>query len=439
MIQGTGRPPGIPPARVSSSGNIASLPIKLPKNPLICCSYLLETWRRRTQAKQMFHHPKVLTDAVRSVSVKEWKISSDDVGGSEGGLKWSVAKRVLAGGRQEGVEIIEIDNGVMKFTVVPTRGFNVWRANVENVRFGWDSPVAEIVHPQFVNLAERGGLGWLNGFGEWMSRCGLESLGPPCKDGNLTYTLHGRINYIPASYVEVRIEGTPVSRIVLRGVVEESLMFGPQLQLTTEISTEIGSPALTFDDVVTNLSDLPQEMESLYHANFGPPVLGPGAHFVAPVKRVAPRDSRAAEGGMTAWEIYSGPHGPGYTEQVYLMELYADQDDVTKALLKSADGSMGALVSFNVRQLPFMTLWKNEAASKSGYVTGMEPGTSFPLPKPVERAAGRIVMLGGGESHKAKVTFKALRSTEEVEAVTESIKELQVADPEVQTSPLEEC
>lgn len=377
----------------------------------------------------------LLTDATRNVSVKEWRISSEDLGSTPDGPRWSVSKRVLVGGRQEGVEVIDVDNGLMKFTVVPTRGFHVWTAHVGDLRLGWDSPVTEIVHPQFVNLAERGGLGWLNGFGEWISRCGLESIGPPCQDGEQTHTLHGRINYIPASYVEVRLESRPVSRIVLRGVVYESLMFGPRLRLTTEISTEIGKPALSFDDTVTNLSDVPQEMECLYHANFGPPVLGPGAQFVAPVKKVAPRDSRAAEGEMAAWNVYTGPHAPGYTEQVYLMELYADDAGMTEALLKSADGTKGALVSFNVRQLPCMTLWKNEAPSKAGYVTGLEPGTSFPFPKPVERAAGRIPKLQGEESYTTKVTFSALVSGEEVEIAASSIRRLQRADPEVEISP----
>jgi Domain of unknown function (DUF4432) len=379
----------------------------------------------------------ILTDATRNISIKEWKISSEDAGSISEGLRWSVAKRVLAGGRQEGVEVIEVDNGLMKFTVVPTRGFHVWTANVGELRLGWDSPVTEIVHPQFVNLAERGGLGWLNGFGEWISRCGLESMGPPCKDGNLTYTLHGRINYLPASYVEVRFESAPVPRIVLRGVVDETLMFGPQLRLTTEISTEIGKPALSFDDTVTNLSDAPQEMEILYHANFGPPVLGAGAQFVAPVKKVAPRDSRAAEEEMAGWCDYTGPHAPGYTEQVYLIELYADDAGMTEAMLRSADGTKGALVSFNVRQLPFMTLWKNEAPSKAGYVTGLEPGTSFPLPKPAERAAGRIRKLNAGENHHARVTFRALVAREEVEDAAGSIRRLQRADPEVQITPMD--
>jgi hypothetical protein len=379
----------------------------------------------------------ILTDAANNVSVKEWKISSEDAGTVTEGPRWSVTKRVLAGGRQEGVEVIEVDNGLLKFTAVPTRGLHLWSANVGDLRLGWDSPVTEIVHPQYVNLAERAGFGWLNGFGEWISRCGLESMGSPCRDGNKTYTLHGRINYLPASYVEVRFESKPVPRIVLRGIVDESLMFGPQLRLTTEISTEIGKPAVSFDDLVTNLSDSAQEMESLYHANFGPPLLGPGAHFVAPVKKVAPRDSRAAEGGMAGWNVYTGPHAPGYTEEVYFMELYASDAGMTEALLKSADGTKGALVSFNVRELPFMTLWKNEAPSKAGYVTGLEPGTSFPFPKPVERAAGRVPTLKGGESYQMHVTFSALVSAEEVENAEGSIRKLQRADPEVQISPME--
>jgi len=322
--------------------------------------------------------------------------------------------------------------------VVPPRGLHLWAAKVGDLRLGWDSPVKEIVHPQFVNLAERGGLGWLNGFGEWVSRCGLESMGPPCIDGNRTYTLHGRINYLPASYVEVRLESNPVPRIVLRGIVDESLMFGPHLRLTTEISTEIAKPALSLDDTVTNLSDVPQEMESLYHANFGPPLLGPGAQFVAPIKKVTPRDSRAAEGGMAGWNVYTGPHAPGYSEEVYLMELYADDAGMTEAMLKSADGTKGALVSFNVRQLPFMTLWKNEAPAKDGYVTGLEPATSFPLPKPVERAAGRVPILKGGESYRTQIIFSALTSREEVEVAGAAINRLQRADPEVQISPMDE-
>lgn len=381
-------------------------------------------------------YSKVLIDANQSVAVKEWQFTSGEAGDPSKTVKWSITKRTLAGGRQDGVDIVEVNNGGMKFTVVPTRGCNIWTANVGDLRLGWDSPVQEIVHPQFVNLTERGGLGWLAGFGEWISRCGLESMGAAGLDGNQPLTLHGRINYIPASYFEVRYERSPVPRIVLRGIVNETLMFGPQLRLTTEISSEIGGRALTLDDAVTNLADAPQEMQSLYHPNFGPPLLGAGAEFVAPVKKVAPRDRRAAEGGMTQWNVYTGPHTAGYTEQVYLMELYADDGGMTEALLKSPNGTKGATLAFSVRELPFMTLWKNEAPLKTGYVTGLEPATSYPYPKPVERAAGRVPRLAGGQSYHTKVTFKALLSAEEVQQAVARIKGLQQASPEVSTTPL---
>ena len=386
-------------------------------------------------SSEITERPIVLTDATRNVSIKEWKITSQEVGGDWAKSSWSLAKRVLAGGRQDGVEVIEVDNGAMMVTVVPTRGFQVWAVNAGDVRLGWDSPVKEIVHPQFVNLTERGGLGWLNGFGEMLSRCGLESFGPPCDDSGRICTLHGRINYIPASHVEVRLESTPRPRIVLRGIVEESLMFGPQLRLAAEVSTELDSASLRLDDVVTNLSDQPQEMELLYHSNFGPPLLGAGAQFVAPVKKVWPRNARAAEGGMIGWDEYSGPHGAEYTEQVYFMELHADEAGNTEALLKSPDGSKAVAVSFNIQQLPCMTLWKNEGPALSGYVTGLEPGTGFPNPKPVEREAGRVPRLVGGASHRATVTYTALRTSEEVEKSVDFIRNLQRGVPEVIREP----
>jgi hypothetical protein len=109
---------------------------------------------------------------------------------------------------------------------------------------------------------------------------------------------------------------------------------------------------------------------------------------------------------------------------------------MTETLLKSADGNRGALVSFSVHELPFMTLWKNEAPSKTGYVTGLEPGTSYPNPRPIERAAGRVPKLNGGESYHSKVTIRALVSRDEVQNAVTDIRKLQQAQPEIVKIPL---
>ena len=80
---------------------------------------------------------------------------------------------------------IIVNNGKLQFTVVPTRGMGVLEVKLGDVRLGWNSPVKEVVHPRHINLQSRGGLGWLEGFNEWMVRCGLESNGHPGTDAVL--------------------------------------------------------------------------------------------------------------------------------------------------------------------------------------------------------------------------------------------------------------
>jgi hypothetical protein len=330
------------------------------------------------------------------------------------------------------VQVIEVNNGVMTFTIVPTRGFELWKANTGTLRLGWDAPVHEIIHPSYIRLTDNGGQGWVAGFGGLMVRGGLASFGSPVQDGDQQLTLHGHVDYIPASYVSVRYE---TNRLVFRGVVDDFQTFGPQLRLTSEISTPVGKPEIEFDDQVTNLSDAPQEMGLLYHTNFGTPLLGNGAEFLAPIKQVAPMNPASAVGGMGSWNRYSGPHSSGYVAKVYNMQLYGDAKGETQAMLKSPDGSQAVLMRFDMHGLPYMSLWKNEVTAKGGYVTGLEPGTGFPNARPVERAAGRVPKLKGGESHHVHLAITALTNKTEVDAAIKAIHELAVKPPAVSEVP----
>ena len=121
---------------------------------------------------------------------------------------WSVEREILRGGKQEGVEILTLDNGKLQIRVIPTRGMGILDVKMAGVRLGWNSPVKEVVHPSHIDLESRDGLGWLEGFNEWMVRCGLEFAGHPGTDqfinnsgdpATLNLTLHGKIQNIPAS------------------------------------------------------------------------------------------------------------------------------------------------------------------------------------------------------------------------------------------------
>ena len=223
----------------------------------------------------------VLTDVAADVWVDSFGVSNDSLRLATPHA-WSVHKRTLRGGLRDGVDVIEVENGALAYSVLPTRGMGLWRGEYRGNFLGWKAPLQGPVHPKYVNLADRGGLGWLGGFDEWLCRCGLASNGPPGEDvvtdaagrtSRAHITLHGRIANQPADHVAVAIDPEPPHAIRVIGGVEESGLFCPHLRLTATFSTVPGSNRLTVHDVVENRSAQPAEMEMLYHLNVGAPLL----------------------------------------------------------------------------------------------------------------------------------------------------------------------
>ncbi|MDQ8203891.1 aldose 1-epimerase family protein [Pelagicoccus sp. SDUM812003] len=350
------------------------------------------------------------------------------------GLKhaWSVQTRTLRGGKQEGVDIVEIDNGRLSFTVLLTRGMGIWKGKLGDIELGWDSPVKDPVHPAYIQSMENGGLGWLKGFNEWIVRCGLSSMGAPGLDsmvdnnGNAMQTnlpLHGNIANTPARIASLEIGE---DEIILRGEADETMMFGPALRLRTEIRTRFGSSSLSIDDTVTNLGDNPTEHQLLYHVNYGAPLLEKGSRFMAPFKQAAPRDPRAAE-GIERYDRFDAPQ-PGFVEQAYFFELAAKRGNRdTLAMLRNAQGDKASLLRFSLKDFPCFTLWKNTAGQADGYVTGLEPATSYPNPRNFERSKGRVLTLAGGESRQTSLVVEVLDSKKAVKAAEAEINALQKA------------
>ena len=364
----------------------------------------------------------VFTDVQQGQYVDSLTITASNVGGSASG--YSIRKRRLQGGLSDGVDVVEVDNGLLSFVVLPTRGMGIWRACVGDSNIGWSSPIRGPVHPSWVPLTEPGGLGWLDGFDELLVRCGLESNGAPDFDaqGRLQYPLHGRIANRPAHQVALSVDGD-TGEIELRGVVEETRFHFTKLRLTTIIRTRVGEPRLEIHDLVENFGGTRTDIQLLYHINFGAPVLQPGSQLVAPVDTVVPRDARAAE-GITNWCSY-GPPQPGSAEQVYFSRLLADGDGRTKVLLKNSASDLGTSLDFRTAQLPCFTLWKNTVAESDGYVTGLEPGTNYPNPRTFEQAQGRVVSLPPDGRMFFEIGLTAHTSSGEVAQAEQAITQLQ--------------
>src|ERR1700740_2851694 len=91
----------------------------------------------------------------------------------------TTTSKALRGGRSDGLELIEIDNGALRVALLPQRGMGIWKAWLGDLELGWRSPVRGPVHPSHVPLFDPNGLGWLEGFDELLCRCGLTSNGAP--------------------------------------------------------------------------------------------------------------------------------------------------------------------------------------------------------------------------------------------------------------------
>jgi hypothetical protein len=375
-----------------------------------------------------------LTDVSHELWVEDMTVDAAQLGLAVT-APWSVSKRRLRGGRRDGVDLIVVDNGALRFAVVPTRGMGLWKGFYLGNYLGWESPITDgPVHPSFVNLMANGGLGWLDGYDELMARCGLENNGAPFEvktvhpdgsESHATFGLHGRIANIPASYVAVHVDAEAPHEIVIEGHVEESRLFGPQIRLETRYATVPGSNVLSIHDEFVNLKDQPVEMQVLYHCNFGPPFLDEGARFVAPIRTVTPRDARAQE-GIDHHDHYGAPE-PGFTEQVYFYDLHAESPGggSTLAMLRDQAGDKAVVLRFRKDQLPAFTLWKNTAGLRDGYVTGLEPATNYPNPLPFEKARGRVVTLPPGGRYVVDLTLEVLANADEVAAVEAEIQRRQ--------------
>lgn len=382
----------------------------------------------------MPQHHWTLTD----VATRTWLDKFSAVPGHDcqlaGSGNWSIRKETLHGGLSDGVDVVDLDNGRLAVSILPTRGMGLWRGECDGVELGWKSPVQQPVNPAFVNALERGSIGWLAGFNEWLCRCGLDANGPPTGEGGDHTTLHGRIANIPAHRVTVAVDTDGPGTLSVTGVIDETSMFGPCLRLTSTVKTAAGSNRLTIIDEITNLKSSPGDVELLYHINQGAPLLEAGAKLVAPVAEMCPRNARAAE-GLDSYDTYLGPT-QGFVEQVYFFDLATDAAGQTGILLKNAAGDRGLSLHWNKRQLPYFCQWKNTQATADGYCTGLEPSTNFPNAKGYEREQRRVISLPPGETYRIEFDIAVHCQAAIVAAASNEILSLQKQPATIHRQPL---
>ncbi|RKS87734.1 uncharacterized protein DUF4432 [Orbus hercynius] len=363
----------------------------------------------------------VLIDNEQGINVGNWSISDKDVQAK--GKSFKVENTVLKGGKQEGSQVITISSDNFSINLSPTRGMGILSAQGDGIRLGWDSPVNEVVNPANINLESRGGIGWLDGFNEMMVRCGFEWTGHAVAADGMMYTLHGRAGNTPVSKLIVEIDEQAPYTITVKGLIKENTFKNSHLETWAGLSYVPGEQSFTVHDVVTNKGDYTRDYQIIYHSNYGQPILQEGAKFVAPVKEISPFNDYAKQ-GLKDWQTYLGPT-KGFDEMVFNIYPYADAQGQTQVMLANKAGDKGAGIAFNVQELPVLSLWKNTDTLKQGYVTGLEPGTSFAYPVTIEREQKRVRQLAPGQSATFTLVYSLLANKQSVDAYQNHIKAIQ--------------
>ncbi|MBF4253036.1 DUF4432 family protein [Vibrio anguillarum] len=363
-----------------------------------------------------------LTDIATNTYIENWDVTNQKLGFEN--TQFSIEKIRLHGGKQEGVDLIVINNGELEVTLVPTRGMGIFNVKKDGKRIlGWDSPVKEIVNPAYIDLESRNGLGWLDGFNEMMVRCGYEWTGHPGLDDNgQLLSLHGRAQNTPSSTVKVIIDDKAPHKITIEGTVSERTFKKAELVTKTSFSITPGENRFTVNDTLTNNADYDDEYQIIYHSNFGRPILEQGSKVYAAASEISPFNSYA-EKGLEDWQTYLGPT-KGYDEMVYNLKPLADKNGKTLAVLHNKAGDLGVSMQYNTNQLPVLTIWKNTDTLQQGYVTGIEPGTSYAYNTKYQRPLGLVPTINSGESKNFDITYTVLSSSKEVNSAVNDVNKL---------------
>jgi len=305
-------------------------------------------------------------------------------------------------GKAKGNGILEVYNEAgLRFSVLPDQCLDIFDLHFRGINIGFPSKTGLQSNAFFNALGAEFSYYWRAGM---LYTCGLANAGPPCEDGGVWRTEHGRIGMTPAENVCAKAfwEGERY-RLRISGEMREGMICGYDMKLVRQIETERNAKEIRITDTVINQRPVSEEFMLLYHVNFGYPLLDEGVRLVKGKGGVSPRTGRAAE-GIKEWNRVSGPEDV-YEEQCFFHENTADDAGFAYFGIINDKLGLGAYIKYSLATLPVVVEWKNLQAHD--YVVALEPSNSYIMGRHSERENGTLPKLEGyGEAeHTVCVGF----------------------------------
>jgi hypothetical protein len=317
-------------------------------------------------------------------------------------------------GPEAGTEMISMRTGSgLSCQISPTKGMDISRAEFLGIPISWQSGNGD-AHP---HLYDAKGEGWLRtSSGGLLMTCGLSQVGAPCEDEGQSFGLHGRIHHTPARHVSVVADWKDNEYdMQIRGVMEETSIFGEQLRLTRTISSRLGESRIAIHDRVENIGFRPTPHMILYHFNFGFPLMSESTVIQWPDADVTERDSEGAQPSTTEFCRWQEPNS-SLTEKVYYHSLKQNPNNFARVSIYNpsfpaagkitnetnggapfgAEDGVTVELSWDAAVLPKLVQWKMPGAGT--HVLGVEPANCWVGGRAKERSQGTLRVLEPGET-----------------------------------------
>ncbi|ERM84676.1 hypothetical protein P872_23490 [Rhodonellum psychrophilum GCM71 = DSM 17998] len=332
-----------------------------------------------------------------------------------GGIETSI----LDNGPGKGVRMAWVNTGSgLRYKVVIDRGMDIAEAFFNAHSLAWISHAGTTAPQPFSDQ----GANWLRTFGGGlMTTCGLSHVGGPESDEFGNRGLHGNISNTPAEIISIQ-QPDPIRgnlEMSITGIIKETRVLGPNLELRRTISGTLGQPSLVIRDEITNLGNTEAAHMLLYHLNFGWPFIDEGTEMVwegnwksrdgDPDNRIfnpkndfkkcpAPMDAHAGSG-----------------EDAAFIDLSSLKDEMCVCGFVNQKLGIGFSIKFNRKELPWLVNWQHWG--KGEYVTALEPATNPPIGQAAARKANALIKIPPGEKRCYSLEMSVLTTAEEIEAL----------------------
>lgn len=205
----------------------------------------------------------------------------------------------------------------------------------------------------------------------------------PGQDG-VRFPLHGSFSSHPAEVVSLSLEGGDAEA---HAVIDARLADGGSARLERRWRIDAATGEVELSDRVTNTGTQPFPAMLMYHMNIGARLFDDGVRL----------EGAMLEKGGFPWAFGEGDGG--------VFCVPAGDEDWAEVRLGpiAAIGGKTLRVRFRTDGLPFLQIWRNQAAP--AHVLGIEPVSHRWEPRAELAKRGELVELAPGESRKYALTF----------------------------------